>query len=137
LPKNEIIRSSYLMDSSMYAMFNLSVIILGTFAGTLVIMYYLPKMKLSSSIVLVDGNEDIAMNSTAGIEPELVQGQVSAAVLLHSTGEVISDLRPVGSAKICNVYLDVITHGEMLDQGTKVKVTEVEGSRVVVEAFDD
>ena len=137
LPENEVIRSSYLVDSSMYAMFNLSVIIIGTFIGTLAVMYYLPKVKLSNSVVLLDEENEATNEVVDNIEPELVQGQISAGVLLHSKGVALTDLRPVGSAKICNVHLDVITHGEMLDMGTELIVVEVEGSRVVVEQVSE
>ncbi|MDD7984434.1 hypothetical protein PQO01_05665 [Lentisphaera marina] len=137
IPENEVIRSSYLMDSSMFAMFNLSTIIIGTFIGTLAVMYYLPKMRMSNSVVLLDGDRQDDMGVAEHIEPELVQGQISASVLLHSKGVALTDLRPVGSAKICNVHLDVLTHGEMLDQGTEIIVLEVEGNRVVVEEVND
>ena len=133
LPENEVIRGSYLFDSSMYAMFNLSLIILGTFIGTLVMMYYLPKLRLGKSVVLVDGPTEAGIDNFDDISPEMIQGQVSASVLLHSEGEALTDLRPVGSAKICNVHLDVITHGEMIDKGAKLCVVEIEGNRVVVE----
>jgi len=121
----------------MYAMFNLSVIIIGTFIGTLAVMYYLPKVKLSNSVVLLDEENEATNEVVDNIEPELVQGQISAGVLLHSKGVALTDLRPVGSAKICNVHLDVITHGEMLDMGTELIVVEVEGSRVVVEQVSE
>ena len=133
LPENEVIRGSYLFDSSMYAMFNLSLIILGTFFGTLLMMYYLPKLNLAKSVVLVDGQESDPLDDLAEISPELVQGQVSASVLLHSEGKALTDLRPVGSALVCNVHLDVITHGEMIDKGANLCVVEIEGNRVVVE----
>jgi membrane-bound serine protease (ClpP class) len=137
IPENEVIRSSYLMDSSMFAMFNLSIIIIGTFIGTLAVMYYLPKMRLSNSVVLLDEEGEGRIETSDNLSPDLVQGQISASVLLHSKGVALTDLRPVGSAKICNVHLDVLTHGEMLDKGVELIVVEVEGGRVVVEECNE
>ncbi|MDD5198854.1 MAG: NfeD family protein [Terrimicrobiaceae bacterium] len=49
-------------------------------------------------------------------------------------GVARSILRPAGKAEIGGVFVDVVTEGEFLDAGTPVRVTMVEGSRVVVSA---
>jgi membrane-bound serine protease (ClpP class) len=48
------------------------------------------------------------------------------------TGIARSILRPAGKAEIDGALVDVVTDGEFLDAGTAVRVTHVEGSRVVV-----
>ena len=53
--------------------------------------------------------------------------------LLHKGGIAASDLRPAGVAEIEGRRVDVVTQGEMIAEGTRVRVTEVEGNRVVVE----
>jgi membrane-bound serine protease (ClpP class) len=57
--------------------------------------------------------------------------------LLGKTGVVHNSLRPGGTAMVDGERVDVVTQGPMLDKGTKIKVIEVVGNRVVVEEFDD
>jgi membrane-bound serine protease (ClpP class) len=45
-------------------------------------------------------------------------------------------LRPAGKAEFGAALVDVVTDGEFLDRGAKVRVTMVEGDRVVVEALN-
>jgi len=52
--------------------------------------------------------------------------------LLHKEGTAASDLRPAGVAEIEGQRVDVVTQGEMIAEGDRVRVTEVEGNRVVV-----
>lgn len=48
-------------------------------------------------------------------------------------GVALTRLRPAGAARFGKHRVDVVTDSEMIDKGTKVRVIEVEGSRVVVE----
>jgi membrane-bound serine protease (ClpP class) len=52
--------------------------------------------------------------------------------LVGLEGEAVSALRPSGIAHLSGKRYDVVTRGEMLDRGTKVKVIEVSGNRIVV-----
>ena len=45
----------------------------------------------------------------------------------------VTPLHPTGIALIQNRRVDVVTRGEMLEQGQKIKVVKVEGNRIVVE----
>jgi len=45
-------------------------------------------------------------------------------------------LRPAGKAEFGAALIDVVTDGEFLDRGAKVRVAMVEGDRVVVEAVN-
>lgn len=54
--------------------------------------------------------------------------------LIGKTGQVESVLRPIGTARIDNNPVDVVTRGEMISPGTLIEVIEVEGNRVVVRA---
>lgn len=47
-------------------------------------------------------------------------------------GVALTPLRPAGSAEVDGRRLDVVTEGEFIPKGTRVKVTKVEGTRVVV-----
>jgi membrane-bound serine protease (ClpP class) len=52
--------------------------------------------------------------------------------LAGKSGEAISDLRPAGFARIDGRRVDVVTQGGMIEEGTPIKVIEIEGNRVVV-----
>jgi membrane-bound serine protease (ClpP class) len=54
--------------------------------------------------------------------------------LLGKTGSVVTQLRPVGTARIEDDPVDVVTRGEMIEPGTLIEVIRVEGNRVVVRA---
>jgi len=56
--------------------------------------------------------------------------------LVGSEGIAASDLRPAGIAQIGDHRIDVVADSEFLEQGTPVRVVEVEGNRVVVEATE-
>lgn len=84
-------------------------------------------------------------------------GKISRTLLLHSRldkeqgynsvppeeslvgmeGITLSMLRPSGTVQIGDRRIDVITEGEFIPKGTKVKVIKVEGFRIVVARVDD
>lgn len=51
-------------------------------------------------------------------------------------GVAESFLRPAGTARIDGRRVDVVTRGEPIEAGTRIRVLEVEGNRVVVAALD-
>lgn len=56
--------------------------------------------------------------------------------LLGKEGKTLSKLRPAGMAEIEGHRVDVVANSEFLDEGIRVKVRDVEGNRVVVEAVE-
>jgi membrane-bound serine protease (ClpP class) len=46
-------------------------------------------------------------------------------------------LRPAGSAEFGDQRLDVVSDGDLVPKGSRVRVNHVEGSRVVVERIED
>lgn len=54
--------------------------------------------------------------------------------LVGATGKARSTLRPAGFAEINGNKIDVVTEGEMIEAGTPIRVINVFGNRVVVEA---
>lgn len=56
--------------------------------------------------------------------------------LLGHEGRVESLLRPAGTATIDGRRVDVVTRGEAIEAGTRVRVIEIEGNRVVVAAAE-
>ena len=54
--------------------------------------------------------------------------------LLNQEGPAMSDLRPAGFARLAGRRVDVVTSGELIPNGTTVRVIRVDGNRVVVRA---
>lgn len=76
------------------------------------------------------GRRMIVAGPTFAHDPAATDPQVRD--LLGKTGRAVSMLRPAGIAEIDGRRVDCVTVGEMLDAGTPVKVTRLEGNRVVV-----
>lgn len=57
-------------------------------------------------------------------------------VFLEKEGVTTTVLRPTGMAEIDGTKLNVVSDGEFIPQGTKIRVTRVEGSRIVVRTMD-
>lgn len=60
---------------------------------------------------------------------------VDFAPLVGKDGEALTDLRPSGTVLIDGKKYDVITPGEMIVKGTRVRVAEASGNRIVVRAL--
>jgi membrane-bound serine protease (ClpP class) len=54
------------------------------------------------------------------------------AGLMGVEGEVLAPLRPAGVASLGGRRVDVVSRGEMIESGARVRVIELEGNRVVV-----
>ena len=57
--------------------------------------------------------------------------------LENEIGEADSDLHPSGWVKIDNQRVFVVSEGDFIPKGTKVKVLSVDGNRIVVRKFDN
>ena len=55
--------------------------------------------------------------------------------LVGRTGVAVTNLRPAGAADLDGERVDVVTAGEFIDPGTPIRVIDVEGFRVGVEAI--
>lgn len=80
------------------------------------------KGKLSKSLVLSESmKKEAGYSSTDDLE-----------YLVGKEGIALTVLRPSGTADIDGVKLDVVTEGEYIPSGTKIKIVQVSGSRIVV-----
>ena len=52
--------------------------------------------------------------------------------LVGAEGLAVSPLRPSGIARLNERRYDVVTRGEMIEKGARIKVIEVSGNRIVV-----
>jgi membrane-bound serine protease (ClpP class) len=63
-------------------------------------------------------------------------GYVSAASdlsLLNQEGVVLTALRPSGTIKVGQKRIDAVSNGVFVEEGARVRIVEVHGSRVVVD----
>lgn len=86
-------------------------------AGCYLWIKYFPRSPLARALVSKQVSGDIGTE-----KPEL----------LDHTGAALSPLRPAGTALIDGKRVDVVTEGQMIERGAKVRVVAVEGMRVVV-----
>ena len=56
-------------------------------------------------------------------------------VFLGKEGETTTVCRPTGMAEFDGVKLNVVSEGEFIPVGTRVRIVQVEGSRIVVRVF--
>jgi len=81
---------------------------------------YFPRTSMGRKITL---EQD--MSDATAANPDLQQ-------LIGKEGEASSELRPAGFAMFDRKRVDVVTQGEMIAQGERVRVIDVKGNRVVV-----
>ncbi len=91
-------------------------------AGVLLVLmlWLLPKTRSAKKMVLQAKVEGRAANQ-------------ALAELLGKEGKARTGLRPSGVADFDDRPYDVVTDGEFVEAGTKVRVVKVEGMRVIVE----
>jgi len=56
--------------------------------------------------------------------------------LVGRTGIARTQLRPSGTAEVDGERLDVVTRGEMVDAGSRIRILENRGNRIVVRAVE-
>ncbi len=83
-------------------------------------LWLLPKTRVARSMVLHARHEGTAL------DPFYQE-------LLGQEGVALTVLRPAGTAEFGDRPVDVVTEGQYVEQGTAVRVIQVEGARVVVE----
>lgn len=99
-----------------------------SFIATGVLVYILtrtlPKTSIWNRLILASNIE-----STSGY----TSSEPDFGHLISNEGITLTDLRPSGTVKINEKRYDVVTMGEFIQKGRRVRVTKVEGSKVVVE----
>ena len=81
---------------------------------------YFPRTSMGRKITL---EED--MSDATAANPDLLQ-------LIGKEGEASSELRPAGFATFDTKRVDVVTQGEMIAKGERVRVVDVKGNRIIV-----
>lgn len=84
------------------------------------------KGRLSKTLILNDSlNKEEGYSSTEDLE-----------YFIGKEGKTITVLRPAGTADFDGVKLDVVSEGEFIPSGTRVKIFRVEGRRIVVKKLN-
>lgn len=90
----------------------------------------LPKTSLGRQLILSPPTSPSSKGN-----PAASAGGDGYSSLLGVEGKTATMLRPSGTAEIGGRRISVVTRGEMIALGSTVRVIEVEGNRVVVEAI--
>ena len=115
------------------ALWNLTLALGGTMAVGLLMARFLPESRLFQRLVL----QEASAPSGASIDHDLhgeegTQEDNGTISLVGLEGETLTALRPAGTAMIADEARDVVADGEFIEQGKRVKVVRVEGSRIEV-----
>ncbi|HBA83949.1 MAG TPA: hypothetical protein DCZ95_07650 [Verrucomicrobia bacterium] len=102
----------------------LSISLLGTGIAGVILARFLPETTLFKRLIL----------STSTSRSQGFEAAHSEDTLIGQEGVTLSALRPSGAALIGDRRLDVVTQGEFVEAEAVVRVTEVHGQRIVVEA---
>ena len=81
------------------------------------------KGKLSRSKLVLNHRES---------NEEGYRSQEDMQIFLGREGECVTVLRPTGMAEFDGVKLNVVSEGEFVSAGSRVRIVQVEGSRIVV-----
>jgi membrane-bound serine protease (ClpP class) len=101
----------------------LSIAIVGSFTGAVLVGRFLPHSPARRWLVLAQSTDTKSGYTAAPQQPDLV----------GLRGATITALRPAGTAQFGDRRLDVVTEGLFVDPGTPVRIASVHGSRIVVE----
>jgi membrane-bound ClpP family serine protease len=85
------------------------------------------KGRLSKTPIVLHSSETAAEGYSATADMD---------VFLGREGDTVTILRPTGMAEFDGVKLNVVSDGEYIPKGTRVRVQRVEGARVVVRRAD-
>ena len=94
--------------------------------GLWLLVRYLPRLPVANQMVL--DTETAWMQNRAAGAPVID----NATVPVGGRGVAQTVLRPAGKALIEGQRMDVVTEGDMIDEGVEIEVVRVEGNRVVV-----
>lgn len=126
-------------DELLGSLGTLSGAIVGFVAIALLIGRFLPRMTLLNQMVLVPpGSTDREHWNEPQLAPEYTGARTSNPLLeqdhslIGRTGVTLTILRPAGKAQIDGKFVDVVSDGPFIEQGTAIEVLEVNGNRVVV-----
>lgn len=106
------------------AMFAILLVLL---AGLIVIVYRSAKKgKLSKKLILWQ----------AAKREDGFSATEDASALVGQEGVALTVLRPSGTGEFAGRRLDIVTDGDFIERGTKIKIVRTEGRRIVVKPVE-
>jgi membrane-bound serine protease (ClpP class) len=121
-----VFKSAYQFETAILAF---SSVIVLTAIGVIAAFYLFPKTRAWKHFALAtEMSSDIGYHSAGDEDFQSYIGQ---------TGTAITPLRPAGAIRLAGKRVNVLTAGDFIPSETPVKVIEVEGSKVFVEALDE
>jgi membrane-bound serine protease (ClpP class) len=109
--------------------------LLGFVVMAILLSRYIGKIAVLSGLLLSPSaakrGDEVEASITA---PPEVKEQ---AIKPGNIGEVISRLRPAGKARFGEAIVDVVSAGEFIEIGTKVRITAIYGNRVIVKPLEE
>jgi membrane-bound serine protease (ClpP class) len=91
----------------------------------------MPNTPFGRRLILGDEDDEDAIAQRAQAESERREREQA---LIGAMGVALTDLRPIGSARIEGERLEVLAEGGVIDAGTRVRVTRVDGTQIKVRA---
>ncbi|MEM9367783.1 MAG: NfeD family protein, partial [Planctomycetota bacterium] len=95
--------------------------------GLIAARLFLPRAALASGLAMAEPEPEIEQSERLAVFDEL----------LHQTGTTTTPLRPAGKARFEDRLVAVVSDGSAIEAGQSVRVIEVLGNRVTVEATDN
>jgi membrane-bound serine protease (ClpP class) len=83
-------------------------------------------------ILTPPGMRETAAPDEPRLRPELTGSAPHGSELVGKVGTAMTVLRPAGKAEIDGRYVDVVSDGPFLNEGTTIEVVRVSGNRIVV-----
>jgi membrane-bound serine protease (ClpP class) len=116
------------IDDIRVAIFRVALSMAITVGIMVILARFLPKTRPGKVLVL----------KTAASQKEgVITGAIKYKNLEGMIGDTVTDLRPSGKAVIDNQRIDVVSEGEYIPKGQKIKVLKVTGSRIVVRKYKE
>ncbi|MEO1525252.1 MAG: NfeD family protein [Planctomycetota bacterium] len=99
--------------------------VLGLFGGFVLMRQLFPHVPLFKHLI---------METPDAVAIDEAEKMADYGWLLNQSGETTTPLRPSGKARFGDDIVQVVSDGAMVEKGVSVKVVEVQGAKVVVEA---
>jgi membrane-bound serine protease (ClpP class) len=112
-------------DAMWHALTVVLLALLGTIVGVAVVVRYLPRAPMFDALVTKPPAPDSLTTSVTAAGKPLDS-------FVGRSGVVSTDLRPSGKVEFDSDVIDAVAEAEFIPKGTRVKVTEASGNRVVV-----
>jgi membrane-bound serine protease (ClpP class) len=101
--------------------------VLLSFTGSTIVMAILAKYLPQSSFF-----QRMELATTTSNAHGYTTAKTEAAAVVGATGIAATQLRPSGLGQFGENVVDVVTEGDLIEKGASIRITEVQGSRVVV-----